>query len=189
VSGTSVRASRSAAAAVLLLAAVGCSQPAEPPASGSTNGATASGTAAAPAAAASEGGLVGLQVDVPAEWSTKDRGNRTDFLNRQGRHFSIWALPEGTSLDAAVRDVASEIAEKVTGFEPSPQGEETVAGAKATHVSGPGTEQDDGDPSRAEVFVFELGGRVRVLCAHGEGDAAERLAPVALEILGTARPR
>lgn len=140
-------------------------------------------------AASTEDGMVGITLDLPDEWKAYPEDGRTDFWTETGMHFSLFTCPAGTTETDAVAAVATTIAPVVKEFEVESTEDAKVAGAPARHLVGPGVETDDGDDSRAEVYVFTFGDRVRVVCVHGEGTAAERLGPTALGILETMKAK
>jgi hypothetical protein len=136
---------------------------------------------------ATEGGMAGITLEVPSPWVARSEGNETTFWRPEGWHFTLYVLPAGKSAEDAVDEVAEIIADKVTDFKVTETADVAVAGRPAKRLVGTGVEADDGDPSNAEVYVFSLGGRVRVACVHGEGDAREKLRPMALGVLEQAK--
>jgi len=136
-----------------------------------------------------EGGAVGLSLDLPEGWKAYPQADRTDYFAGLGQHFSLWTPPAGTSEEDALAAVATTIAPAVRDFEVVSEEDVEIAGMAAHHVSGKGVEADDGDPSLAEVYLFTVADRVRVVCIHGEGKATEILRPDVLKILATLKPQ
>lgn len=104
-------------------------------------------------------------------WKTfpsKD-GSITIEVPMSGVHIQVWALGQAT-VDEAAKQVADLIKGQVTKFQVSESKSISVAGAEGKQLTGTGEEEDDGDPSNAEVYLFTVEGKVFMLCAHGEGD-------------------
>lgn len=104
-------------------------------------------------------------------WKTsvaKD-GSMAIEVPRSGVHLQIAALGNLTVEDA-VGHAPELIKGQVTHFKVTETKPITVAGAAGTVLTGTGEEEDDGDPSNAEVYFFTIEGKVFMLCAHGEGD-------------------
>ncbi len=106
-------------------------------------------------------------------WKTsvaKD-GSTAIEVPMSGVHLQISALGNA-SVDEASGKAPELIKGQVTDFKVSETKPITVAGAPGKVLTGTGEEEDDGDPSNAEVYFFSVEGKVFMLCAHGEGHGA-----------------
>jgi len=80
----------------------------------------------------------------------------------------IWEVIGATTCDAAAALAGEVIQDEFMDFAAESVTDQTIAGSPGKLLSGPGTEADDGDPSRADVAVFKIGDHVFVALSHGE---------------------
>ena len=121
-------------------------------------------------------------------WKTylsKD-GSTTIDVPMSGVHIQVWALSHA-SLDEASKQVADLIKGQVTQFKVTESKSITVAGTVGKQLTGTGEEADDGDPSKAEVYLFSVEGKVFMICAHGEGDLSAKNRALLTTLLGSVK--
>ena len=119
-------------------------------------------------------------------WTSEINGGKTSIdPGKFEAHIQIWNIPKASTVKDAVPIVPEIIKGDVTDFKKVKTESLTVAGSKGKHIIGTGTEADDGDPSNAEVFLFSVGDKVFLLCAHGEGTGAAKARSSILEMLAT----
>ncbi len=129
-----------------------------------------------------------LTMQMSEGWTSKLDNDKTILKPaKAGAHMQLWQVAKAKDLAESLALVAEVIKSEVTGFKAAETKDITVAGAPAKHLIGKGTEADDGDPSNAEVFLFAVGGKVFLLCAHGEGDNASKQRADILALLATAK--
>ena len=112
--------------------------------------------------------LLGLQLPAGAE--IKTTGERTSIRAVEAHlYLQLWPLTKAQTVEAGVGLIPDLLATKdVTDFKATTTNHITIAGAPALHLVGAGKEQDDGDPSEADVAVFTVGNKIFAACVHGE---------------------
>lgn len=122
------------------------------------------------------------------DWKAKAHPGKTDLEPEKFEvHVQLWNVASAKNVIEAMPLVPYLIKGEVTAFKAVSTDDIEVAGAKAKHIIGTGTEADDGDPSNAEVFLFDVGGKVFLICAHGEGGGAAKARPSIMQMLATAK--
>ena len=136
----------------------------------------------------SANGQAVLSLQLPAGGSAKPAlGATVIAVPSQGLSFEVWTVADAKAIADAIPRVADVIKPVFLGFKPSATNDLTIAGAPAKHLLSSGTEADDGDPGKAEVVLFAVGGRVFAASAHGEGDYASLHRKAMLDVLATAK--
>ena len=130
-----------------------------------------------------------LVLQLPAGWTSNEGKDGRSILvpPKRGAHLQLWSVAAAKTVAEALPLVPGIIKGEVTDYKAVETKDITVAGQPAKHLIGTGTEADDGDPSNAEVFLFAVGGKVFLLCAHGEGVSASRQRAAVLDLLATAK--
>ncbi len=127
-----------------------------------------------------------LSLQLPDNWSAKSKdGVTTIKAGKYEVHVQLWPVAKAKSVQEAMPMVAELIKGEVSDFKAGKAGNLTVAGGAAKHIVGTGTEADDGDPSNVEVYLFSVGGKVFLLCAHGEGHGAANARGDITKVLST----
>ena len=127
-----------------------------------------------------------LALTIPAKAKVYSNPPKTTIVV-SGLFMSIWNVPAAKTVTEALPLVVDTIRDEVLQFQPMQTNELTVAGGSALLLAGPGVEADDGDPSKADVAVFAVGGHVFMASVHGEHNDAERECQPMLDVLHTAR--
>ena len=130
----------------------------------------------------------GITLQLSEGWKTypsKD-GSVTIEMPKSGVNVQVFALSQ-VSIDEAVKQVADLIKGQVTKFKLTETKEISVAGTPGKQLTGPGEEEDDGDPSNADVYLFSVEGKVYMICAHGEGNGAVKNRPVITTLLASVK--
>jgi hypothetical protein len=150
-----------------------------------------------PACAAGPGALVvsvdqkpALSLQLPEGWTSEfdAKKNQSDIKQPKFEiHINLWNVPKVQTLAAANPLVDAIIKGEVTDFRVTETKDVTIAGAKGRLLVGTGSEADDGDPSFLEVFLFSVGGKIFLLCAHGEGNGAAAAHDSLVGMLATAK--
>lgn len=120
------------------------------------------------------------------DWTSEIEGAKTTI--RPGRfetHIQIWNVSNANTVQDAIPLVPDMIKSEVTDFKNSDVKDISIADSTGKHIIGSGTEADDGDPSNAEIFLFSCGGKIFLLCAHGEGNGAATARSTILKMLDT----
>ena len=119
-----------------------------------------------------------LRLQLPAGAEIKTEGERTSIRAANAQiYMQIWPLTKARTLDEGVEMIPVLLATKdVTEFKASATNHITVVKAPALHLVGDGKEQDDGDPSQADVVVFSAGNKIFAACTHGEHRVASEVA-------------
>jgi hypothetical protein len=99
----------------------------------------------------------------------------------------VWAVPNANTANEAAPRAAEIIKSEFVKFKFTASMGIEIAGASATQVIGSGNEADDGDPGKAEVVFFVVGGRVFAGCVHGEADEASKARAAMMTVLKTAQ--
>jgi len=121
-------------------------------------------------------------------WTAKNSADKIDLKPEKFEvHIQLWNVAKANSVAAAVAMVPEFIKSEVTEFKAVSTKDIKVAGGGAKHLIGTGSEADDSDPSNAEVFLFSVGGKVFMICAHGEGEGAAKARASILQMLATAK--
>jgi hypothetical protein len=129
-----------------------------------------------------------LGLRLPAYWSSDGKAGKTTLMQDQWDvHIQLWSLDNVRSVQDAVAMVPDLIKDEVTHFKARTRKTIKVAGAPAEHIIGHGTEADDNDPSNAEVYLFTVGGKVFLLCAHGEINGAAKARNAIIKMLASAK--
>ncbi len=129
-----------------------------------------------------------LTMQMAEGWTSKIDKDKTILKPaKAGAHMQLWQMAKAKDIAEAIALVPEVLKSEVTDFKATETKDITVAGAPAKHLIGKGTEADDGDPSNAEVFLFTAGGKVFLLCAHGEGESASKQRNDILALLATAK--
>jgi hypothetical protein len=126
----------------------------------------------------------GITMQLSDNWKTypsKD-GSVTIEMPKSGVNLQVFALNQ-PSVDEAVKQVT----DLVTKFKVIETKEITVAGTAGKQLTGTGEEEDDGDPSNADVYLFSVEGKVYMICAHGEGNGAVKNRPVLTALLASVK--
>jgi hypothetical protein len=118
-------------------------------------------------------------------YSNKD-GSVTIDVPKSGVHLQVWALGDAT-VDDAAKKVAELITSQVTHFKVTETKPITVADAEGKRLTGTGEEADDGDPANADVYLFSAGGKVFMVCAHGEGKGSVKNRPLVSALLASVK--
>ena len=108
-------------------------------------------------------------IPLPAGWTTVGKDPVSVITPTHAPHIQVWTLTDVVSVETAVAQVVTRITPQVTEFKAVTTTATTVAGHPAVHLTGTGTEADDGDPSNVEVDIFRAGGQTMLLLSHGEG--------------------
>ncbi len=129
-----------------------------------------------------------LSVQLPAGAEVKTEGERTSIRATKAQiYLQLWPLPKARTLEEGVGLIPGLLAARdVTDFKAAATNRLTVAGAPAVHLVGSGNEQDDGDPSQADVVVFAVGHKIFAACTHGEDRVAAEVAAM-LKVLESAK--
>lgn len=121
------------------------------------------------------GGGAVMKLSLPNGWKSVTANDVATLLSPSGApHVQLWMVADAGSVADAEGRIAALVASQVKDFVPASTVALTVAGGAAKQLIGTGTEADDGDASQAEVTVFSVGGKVFILCAHGEGDGTAK---------------
>ena len=129
-----------------------------------------------------------LVMTLPDKWTSKDSEEKTILIpEKKYPHIQLWNVKDAKTVEDAKSKIADIIKSEVTEFKAAESKDITVAGSKGCDIVGKGAEADDGDNSNAEVFLFAVGGKVFVLCVHGEGDEAVKQKSNVMQILGTVK--
>jgi hypothetical protein len=112
-----------------------------------------------------------LQLSEGWKTSAAKDGSTAIEVPMSGVHLQISALGNA-SVDEAAGQAPELIKGQVTKFKVTETKPITVAGTPGKLLTGTGEEEDDGDPSNADVYFFSVEGKVFMLCAHGEGDGS-----------------
>jgi hypothetical protein len=129
-----------------------------------------------------------LSLRLPPGWTSEYDGVQTNINAGQfGVRLQLWNVARARSVKEAFPLVAETIKGQVLKFKPRQTAELPIAGSAGKHLIGTGTEADDGDPSQAEIFLFSVGEKVFLLCAHGEGKGPASAREEILKMLATAR--
>lgn len=115
-------------------------------------------------------GKPALCLQFPAGAEVKTEGERTSIRATEAQiYLQLWPLAKAQTVDEGVGLIPNLLAAKdVTEFKAATTNHITVAAAPALHLVGGGKEQDDGDPSQADVVVFSVGNKIFAACVHGE---------------------
>lgn len=132
-----------------------------------------------------KGGITMQIAENSTTYASKD-GGVTVEMPKSGVHIQVLALSQ-TSVDEAVKQVADLIKGQVTKFKVTETKDITVAGTAGKQLTGTGEEEDDGDPSNADIYVFSVDGKLYIICAHGEGDGAVKNRPVLATLLASVK--
>jgi hypothetical protein len=127
-----------------------------------------------------------ISVPLSEGWKTyalKD-GSTTIDIPMSGVHLQVTALSQ-TTIDEAAKQVAELIKSQVTKYKVTETKDISVAGSPGKQLIGTGEEADDSDPSNADVYLFTVGEKVFMLCAHGEGDGSVKNRPLIANLLGS----
>ena len=116
------------------------------------------------------GGKPVLSLQLPTQAEVKTEGERTNIRATEAQlYLQLWPLANARTVEQGAGLIPGLLAAKdVTGFKASVTNRITVTGAPALHLLGDGKEQDDGDPSQADVVVFSVGNKIFAACVHGE---------------------
>ena len=111
-----------------------------------------------------------LYLQLPAGAEIKTEGERTSIRATKAQiYLQLWPLANARTVAEGVGLIPSLLAVKdVTDFKAATTNHLTIANAPALHLVGGGKEQDDGDPSEADVVVFAVGKKIFAACVHGE---------------------
>ncbi len=129
-----------------------------------------------------------LTLQLPDKWTAKSHDGKTDIKTEYEVHIQLWPMFGAKTVAAATTLVPEFIKGEVTEFKTVKSEDINIAGAPAKHLIGTGSEADDGDPSNADVFLFSVGGKVFLVCAHGEGTGAAKVRAALMHVLSTAKP-
>lgn len=115
-------------------------------------------------------GKPALTLQLPAGAEIKTEGERTSIRAAKAQiYLQLWPLAKAKTVEAGLSLLPDLLAAKdVTDFKVTTTNHITVAGAPALHLVGGGKEQDDGDPSEADVVVFSVENKFFAACVHGE---------------------
>lgn len=130
----------------------------------------------------------GITLQLSEGWKTypsKD-GSVTIEMPKSGVNVQVFALSQA-SIDEAVKQVADLVKGQVTKFKLTETKEITVAGTPGKQLTGTGEEEDDGDPSNADIYLFSVEGKVYLICAHGEGNGAVKNRPILATLLASVK--
>ena len=129
-----------------------------------------------------------LCLQLPAGAEVKTQGERTSIRAAGAQiYMQLWPLPKARTVDEGVELIPSLLATRdVTEFKASTTNHITVLKAPALHLVGDGKEQDDGDPSQADVVVFSVGNKIFAACNHGEHRVASEVAAM-MKVLESAK--
>lgn len=129
-----------------------------------------------------------LCLQLPAGAEIKSEGERTSIRAAKAQiYLQLWSLAQARSVDEGVSLIPGLLATKdVTEFKAAATNHITVANAPALHLIGSGKEQDDGDPSEADVVVFSVGNKIFAACNHGEHRVAAEVKAM-LKVLESAK--
>lgn len=129
-----------------------------------------------------------LCLQLPAGAEVKTEGERISIRATEAQlYLHLWPLPKAHTVEEGVGLIPSLLTAKdVTEFKAAATNHITVAGAPALHLVGGGKEQDDGDPSQADVVVFSVGNKIFVACDHGEDRVAAEVTAM-LKVLDSAK--
>ena len=130
-----------------------------------------------------------LTLQLPGDWTTKEfKGGKIRITPANAPvHIQLWNVANAKTVADALPLVAEVVKSEVTDFKAVESKDVTLGDASGKHLIGTGTEADDGDPSQAEVFLFAVGGKVFLVCAHGEGEGAAKVRAAVLDVLSTAK--
>jgi hypothetical protein len=129
-----------------------------------------------------------LAIQLPEGWTAKNNAGTTTIKSPKFEvHIQLWHVPNAKTVADAVARVPDFIKGEVTEFKAVATSDIKVAGVGGKHIIGTGSEADDGDPSNAEVFLFSVGGKVFLVCAHGEGAGAANARASILQMLASAK--
>jgi len=131
-----------------------------------------------------------LSLQLPEGWTSEfdAKKNQSDIKQPKFEiHINLWNVPKIQTVAAAKPLVDDVIKGEVTDFRVTGTKDVSIAGEKGQLFIGTGSEADDGDPSYLEVFLFAVGGKVFLLCAHGEGNGAAAAHDSLMEMLATAK--
>jgi hypothetical protein len=131
----------------------------------------------------------GLTLQLPAGWEPSSPGAKSAFVTPSGCNVQVWTVENINQIAEALPKAAEIIKEAVKNFKIVTTNDITVAGMPAKHLIGTGLEADDDDDSNSEVFIFSMGDRVFLLCAHSEGSRAADVRADVLKMLDTAKPQ
>lgn len=120
-------------------------------------------------------------------WTSTSKDGKTNIASPFEVHVQLWTVPNARSVADATALVPEFIKEEVAEFKGVTTKNIKVAGGAGKHIIGTGSEADDGDPSNAEVFLFAVGGKIFLICAHGEGEGAAKARASILQMLATAK--
>ena len=130
-----------------------------------------------------------FKIEMLPGWSSKPWKYKTILIPpAKYPHIQLWCLKKGLSLAEAKKGVAELVKSEVLKFKTTKTEKIKIGGIDAFLLTGKGLEADDQDPSNAKVFLFSAGGRVFLLCIHGEGDEAAKMCGTVQKMLGTLKP-
>ena len=129
-----------------------------------------------------------IYLQLPAGSEVKTEGERTSIRATKAQiYLQLWPLAQARTVDEGVGFIPSLLATRdVTHFKAATTNHISVAGVPALHLVGNGKEQDDGDPSEADVVVFSVGNKIFAACVHGEHRVTAEVTAM-LKVLKTAK--
>jgi hypothetical protein len=121
-----------------------------------------------------DGGRQVLRLTAPAEARCELANGSFDMRSRDG-YVNIWLVRGAKSIDEGVQRIGETIVSEFKEFKPVNTTSIPLTadrgiggGGSAARVMGTGVEADDNDPGKADVIVFQKGGKVFIACTHGE---------------------
>lgn len=122
---------------------------------------------------------ISITLEMADGWKTSltKEGWNSIEIPRSGVHIQVAALGEQPIAEAATK-IAELIKSEVTNFKSTSLKQIRIGALETFQVTGTGEEADDGDPSKAEIFIFAIEGKNFLICAHGEGDGTVKNADV-----------
>ena len=130
-----------------------------------------------------------ITLQLPVGWTTKEGKDGKIVVVPTGVavNMQIWNVPGAKTVADAIPLVPGIIKGDVTDFKVVETIDIVIAGTPGKHLIGTGTEADDGDSSKAEVFLFTAGGKVFLFCVHGEDTITAQQRADILALLATAK--
>jgi len=129
-----------------------------------------------------------MTLSTPQDWTAEVFNGQT-FINpgKLEARIQLCNVSGAKTVEAAEAKLIEVIKSQVTDFKIKEVRALTIAGKPGKHFIGTGAEADDGDPSIAEVFIFQFGDTLFILCVHGEGSGAAEARENILSMLASAK--
>lgn len=124
------------------------------------------------------------KLTLPGGWTAIQTLAKTMLVTpRQTPHIQLWVIAGAADVAQTTTQLTTFVTGEVTEFKAAKTEDLMIAGAPAKRVTGTGLEADDGDPSNAEITVFQVGSHVVLCISHGEGNGVAEVSNVLVETL------